>query len=44
MTPIPPTSKWSHFPTDYRADAVKEILRWVTLGESGGGCRHQWQR
>lgn len=28
-------NKWSAFPTTYRAEAVAEILHWITLGESG---------
>ena len=35
MTITPSTSKWTTFPADYRATAVAEILRWVTLGQSG---------
>lgn len=36
MNPVQPiTNKWNTFPADYRAAAVAEILRWVTLGQSG---------
>lgn len=34
MQPIAP-NKWTAFPPTYRAEAVTEILHWVTLGESG---------
>ncbi len=30
-----PSNKWTPFPATYRAEAVAEILRWITLGESG---------
>ncbi len=37
MTAMPSlaNNKWTLFPATYRAEAVAEILRWITLGESG---------
>jgi len=34
-TPSLANNKWTPFPATYRAEAVAEILRWITLGESG---------